>query len=455
MKKNLIVLCSALIMGYNAGEAQVKSNNVTIYNDGSAVVREIRELDFKKGVADYSITDVAEKLNPATVKIGLKNAYVMEQNFKYDLVSAQKILQKYIGKEVTLIGDKTLAGKLVSVAFNNVVIENKEGGLILVSKLDEYQVSVGAMPEGFVMYPTLVWKINSEKAGKQDVELLYQTEGMTWKAEYVALLNQSDNKIDINAWLSLNNTSGKTYTDAKLKLMAGEINRNTYESQTPVAMRLYKTEDRAMGAANEMATEKSFFEYHLYTVENPTTIANNEQKQISMFDKTNIECRKVFKYNSFQYVNSEENMHPKVFVEFENAKKNNLGIPLPLGNVRIYKSDGTDKELIGETFIKHTPKDEKVELEIGEAFDIVIVEKMLNENRLSDRVTEIEYQAEFRNRKNEDAEIQFDKAFYGQAELLKSSIEPEKNEEARKVKFNVKVKGDDTVKLTFKVRIQN
>ncbi len=449
----LSLIFATALMGIGQSNAQdVKSCNVTIYNNGSGVVRETRELELKKGIAEYSITDVAEKLNPATVKINLKNATIIEQNFKYDLVSSQKILEKYIGKDVTLIGPNTISGKLISNSLAGVVIEKKEGGIILVNKLDNYQISVGAMPEGFVLYPTLVWKINAEKAGKQDVELLYQTEGLQWNAEYVVVLNETDTKLDMNAWISLNNTSGKAYQDAKLKLMAGELNR-VYNDNRSYA----KMEDRAynvMLAANAPTSEKSFFEYHLYTVAAPTTIANNEQKQVSMFDKANIPCTKVFKFSSYQYIGGEENLHPKVFVKFDNAEKNNMGIPLPQGNVRMYKSDGTDKELIGETYIKHTPKDEKVELEIGEAFDVVIDENMVKENRISDKVTEIEYQIEFRNRKTEAIEIEFEKTFYGQVEILKSSIEPSKTE-AKSAKFIVPIKKESTNKMNLKVRVQN
>lgn len=451
MKKILSLIFATALMGIGQSNAQeVKSCNVTIYNNGSGVVRETREIDLKKGVAEYSITDVAEKLNPATVKINLKNATIIEQNFKYDLVSSQKILEKYIGKDITLIGPNTISGKLISNSFAGVVIEKKEGGIVLINKLDNYQISVGAMPEGFVLYPTLVWKINSEKAGKQDVELLYQTEGLEWNAEYVVLLNDKDTELDMNAWISLNNTSGKAYKDAKLKLMAGELNRIFNDNRN-----FAKIEDRAYSlAAGSPASEKTFFEYHLYTVAAPTTIANNEQKQVSMFDKANISCTKVFKLTTYQYVGGDAKLHPKVFVNFDNAEKNKMGIPLPQGNVRMYKSDGTDKELIGETYIKHTPKDEKVELEIGEAFDVVVEENIIKENRLSDKVTEIEYQIEFRNRKTEAIDIEFQKKFSGQVEILKSSIDSTEIK-GTNAKFIVPIKKESTTKMNLKVRIQN
>ena len=151
---------------------------------------------------------------------------VIEQNFQYDLVSFLKVLQKYIDKEIELIGDNIcFSGTLLSATANQIVIRNKDGGLIMLPKIDEYQISVGSLPEGLITKPTLVWQLVSNKAGKQDVEISYQTSGMNWSAEYVAVLDEKDTKIDLNSWVSLTNNSGTSYPDANLKLVAGDINR--------------------------------------------------------------------------------------------------------------------------------------------------------------------------------------------------------------------------------------
>lgn len=422
---------------------------VTIYNSGSGVVNEIRQIELKKGIQDYSITDVAEKLNPATVKISLNNAQIIEQNFKYDLVNSQKIMNKYIGQEITLIGKNTITGKLLSAAYNNIVIQKSDGGLIIISKLDDYQISVGKLPDGFVLQPTLVWKINSSAEGKQNLDLIYQTDGLTWNAEYVALVNESDTKLDLSSWISLDNSSGKTYNDAKLKLIAGDINRQSEPNVVYGAQ--YRKASLEMAMDQDMTTEKSFFEYHMYTVANPTTLANNEKKQVSMFDKYDINCKKIFKYESHLYNNNSE-QNPDVAIEFINSKENNMGIPLPMGVVRVFKTDGADKELIGESSIKHTPKDEQINLNIGKAFDIVIKEYSIKENRISDRVMEIEYELEIRNRKTTDIELVFQKNLYASVELLKSDIEPF-DIKANYMKFKIPVKKDETKKMKYKIRI--
>lgn len=447
--KIYLVLIMITIAGLSA--QQTKSTAVTIYNSGSGVVNEVREIKLKKGMQEYSISDLPEKLNPATVKINLKNARILEQNFKYDLVNSTKILNKYIGKEITLIGKTTITGKLLSASYNNMVIQKSDGGLTIITKIDDYQISVGSLPEGFVLNPTLLWKIQSESENTQDADLIYQTDGMQWKAEYVGILNENDTKLDINAWINLDNASGKTYTDAKLKLIAGDINRVT-DNNGGV---LYAARDKASTfgyADTELATEQSFFEYHLYTIENPTTIANNEQKQIMFFDKTSIPCTKIFKLSTD--LGEFKDLNPGVFVKFKNSKENNMGIPIPKGIVRMFKNSGKSKELVGEASIKHTPKDEDVEMEIGKAFDVVVTEKEINTQKISDKITETEYEAEFRNRKNEDIVIEYAKFHWSSLELIKSSINP-KEKLAREVKFDVPVKKESTFKMTYKVRTQN
>lgn len=447
LSKKLIL--AGMFLGSLGVSAQ--DNAVTIYNSGTGVVREMRELDLKKGMGEYTIEDVAEKIDPATVKISLKNAVIIEQNYKYDLVSTQKIMNKYVGKEVTLVGKNTITGKLISSNLSGVVIEKNSGGLVMIPKIDEYQISVEELPEGFVLYPSLVWKIDSQTSGKQDVELIYQTRGLSWEAEYVAMLDKSDTKLDLNAWINLDNSSGKTYKNSKLKLIAGDLNRQTSNNEMAYDELQPRLMAKSTMAAGANAAEKSFFEYHMYTVPNLTTIANNEQKQVAMFDKSAISCLKKFKYETSIYSIGED-VHPNVYVEFVNSEKNNLGVPLPAGNVRMYKSDGVDKELIGETTIVHTPKDEKLELLIGEAFDVVLTEKTIKRTKISDQVYENSYEIEFRNRKDEPVEIEYIKNVHNQFEILKSNIKPVADS-GDEIKFIVPVAKGATSTLSYKVRL--
>src|SRR4030066_306696 len=219
-----LILFTITISSYSQNPDQ-KSIAVTVYNANLGVVKDLREMDIKSGTSKIFLTDVAQFIDPTSVHIKI-NGDVIEQNYQYDLVSLDKILQKYIDKEIQLIGENNefIEGKLLSAVGGQIVLEKKEGGLVMLPNLIKYRLSVGELPEGLITKPTLVWAINSNSSGKQDVEVSYQTSGMNWHAEYVAVLNENDTELDLNSWVSVENTSGTTYKDAKLKLVAGDIN---------------------------------------------------------------------------------------------------------------------------------------------------------------------------------------------------------------------------------------
>jgi len=213
-----------------------KSLSVTVYNDNLGVVNDTRIIDIQKGVSTIRISDVAQGIDATSVHIKL-NGNVIEQNYQYDLANLSKILRKYIDKEISLTDDKgnVITGILISATGNQIVLKKSNGGLIMLPKMDNYQLSVAALPEGLITVPTLVWKVEANKTGKQDVELSYQTQGINWHAEYVAVLNDDDSKMDYNAWVSIENNSGATYKNATLKLIAGDIHRVRDADWNPVA----------------------------------------------------------------------------------------------------------------------------------------------------------------------------------------------------------------------------
>ena len=253
------IFCTFLIQSQ---EIERKSLNVTIYNNDLGVVRDLRVLDLKKGASEVKITDVADKIDMTSVHIKLDGS-VIEQNYQYDLVSFSKILQKYIDKEIELIGEiGVVSGTLRSATGNQIVIRKKDDGLLMLPKTDGYQISVGALPEGLIAKPTLVWQLHSNKAGKQDVEISYQTGAMNWSAEYVAVLYEKDTKIDLNSCVSLTNNSGTTYPNANLKLVAGDVNRITPKI-VDVAKGV-RERGTAQALAQPQFEEREFFDYHIY-----------------------------------------------------------------------------------------------------------------------------------------------------------------------------------------------
>src|SRR5690606_22213472 len=335
-----------------------KSVSVTVYNANLGVIKDVRTMDIKSGTSQIALTDVARLIDPTSVHIKL-NGEVIEQNYQYDLVSLEKILQKYIDKEIQLIGENNefIEGRLLSIYGGQLVLEKDEGGLVMLPNLSKYRMSVGELPEGLITKPTLVWTINSNSSGKQDVEVSYQTAGMNWHAEYVAVLNEDDTKLDLNSWVSVENTSGTTYKNAKLKIITGDLNliKDIYPPQTGREMDMMYMEK----TSQPQFQEKDFFEYHIYNLERLATIANNETKQISLFESEDVSVVKKYFYRSgyrAYYYNQGNNNKVNVIVEFENKSENNLGVPMPKGKVRVYKADDDALEFIGEDLIDHTPR---------------------------------------------------------------------------------------------------
>jgi hypothetical protein len=438
----VLVLLSVLSV-YSQTE-DIKSTNVTVYNNNLGVVKQTRVVDVPKGISDVKITGVAQYIDPTSVHIKLDGT-VLEQNYQYDLVSMSKILQKYIDKEIELFSEKELySGKLLSVNNSELVIEKKEGGLLMLKFNDLLRISVKSLPEGLITRPTLIWKVNSEKAGKQNIDLSYHTSGMDWHAEYIAVLNENDTKMDFSSWVSVQNNSGTTFKNSKLKLIAGEVNRvNDYMSRSGVKVESFMMMDKS--ASFE---ERELFEYHLYELPRLTDLANNEIKQISLFENKTVNVKKKFVLNAYDY---SPDLKVNVQLEFLNNKENNLEIPLPAGKVRVNKADGKSLEFIGEDLIKHTPKNEKVTLNIGNAFDIKAESIVKNESRITDYVMDRTFEITIRNQKNEDITIEVIKELGTNWEILESSEKYEKTD-AYKIKYLLPVKKNGTNKITLVVR---
>jgi hypothetical protein len=286
------------------------------------------------------------------------------------------------------------------------------------------------------------------------VEVSYQTQGMNWHAEYVAVLNNNDTKMDLNAWVSVENNSGATYNDAVLKLVAGDV--NIIQPQPPV---MYQRAGKTMEVAADDAQfqEKEFFEYHIYNLQRPTTLANNETKQVSLFEAGNINVVKKYQYRSgnpyypMYRGGNADNSKVSVVVEFENKESNSLGKPMPKGKVRLYKSDGSSIEFIGEDMVDHTPRDEKISLRIGDAFDVVASEIQTDNRRVSEKVQEDAYKITLKNRKTEDVVVEVERYVGYNWEIMKSSVDYEKKN-AQTVVFKVPVPKGKEVDLTFTVR---
>ncbi len=454
-----------------AAAQQKESVAVTVYNGGYAVVHEVRKLEVgKTGLVRF--TDVASRIDPTTVhfkSLTDDKAKLLEQNYQYDLVSADKLLRKYIDKPVEVVcTGRTYSGSLLSFDGAQLVLR-EEGGITMVQRPDNVRdIRFKVLPEGLLIKPTLVWLVDTKAPGEHLAEVTYQTGGTNWHAEYVLVLNQDDTAADITGWVSMDNQSGKTYRQAKMKFIAGDVRRVTAPPGPVARERLRK----GVGVPAAPMEEKAFFEYHMYTLPRESTVADKETKQLEMFEPARgMKVEKKFLYDplrGWRYggrrteptygVTSYKKVH--VFIEFRNSKANKLGIPLPAGKVRVYKQDPADEalEFVGEEKIDHTPRNEKLSLMVGNAFDLVGERKQVGYRYEQQRHwIEEKFEIRIRNQKEKgDVVVRVKEHMYRWSnwKITAQSHPPHRVKpdlDARTVAWDLPVKAGQEVVLTYTV----
>lgn len=433
----------------------VYSASVTIYNDNFALVRDTKDVNIKNGQQTIEINDVSAKIDPTSVLPKFLSdsdkITILEQNYDFDLVNSSKLLQKYIGNDITVerylpnSQKEKISGKLLSVQGGTIIKTNNDKIIIN----PEGEISLSKMPEGLMLKPTLSWLINSKVSGKKKLELTYKTTGFSWVADYVAVLDKDDKKIDLNAWVTINNTSGATYKDAKLKLVAGDVNtvkevRNTRTlMMAKSAVMNDAMEEQAAGFQ-----EQSFFEYHIYKLQRKANLKDNEKKQIEFTAAQNVPVEKKYTYES------SKNNKVEISLKFKNNKSSNLGIPLPKGKVRVFKSDGDSIEFVGEDKIDHTPENKDIKLAIGNAFDITAERKKTSSSsNNSAKQSEETYEIILKNAKSENVKVEVIEKFYGWSnwKIVSNSQKFEKKDSNTAV-FDVEIPSKSEQKVTYKVK---
>ena len=434
--KNWLFLLAALLLIIAIAEADVA---VTVYNENLGLVRDIREVEFPKGVGEVRFTDVAARILPTSVHFKSDMAALLEQNYEYDLVDAAKLLSKYIDHEVKLTDeDANVYLGMLLASSGDIVLRERDGKIRSLSRDRIVNVEFPELPEGLITRPTLVWLVDGKKAGKGKAEISYLTEGMSWHAEYVAVTDKKDESLDLTGWVSIDNRSGTTYKNARLKLMAGDV-QIVRDKGRGRAKRIF-------GATAESAApqfeEQPFYEYHLYTLQRPSTLKDNQVKQISLFPTAAV--KSVEKEYRMEWTG--EKGKAKVTLVFKNEKQNGLGIPLPKGKIRVYK-EGPDggQEFVGEDRIDHTPSNEEVRVSTGKAFDIV-GERRETDRKRNERAVEIK----IRNRKDETVEIIVPEYLHGDWTILEATEGWEKKS-ATVIEWKVKVKSDEEKVITYRV----
>lgn len=445
-----------------------KSVAITVYNSNIGLVKDTRALRLPRGASQLRFMDVAQQINPATVHIKSTTAPqaldVIEQSYEYDLLNPQKLLDKYVSKELTLVlrtvenNTEKLSPTRATLLSNNSGQVWRIGDQIVINPTNIAEIRFDRLPADLIAKPTLVWSLNNTGAQEHTVEASYLTQGLNWRADYVVVVNQNDTKADLNGWVTINNNSGAAYRNAELKLVAGDVNRvRDVAGMARDEMKIA----RAQAVAQPQFQEQSFFEYHLYTLQRPTTLKNNETKQISLLSAGNFNVKKELALNGqpyyFQgYNNPGEPIREKigVFVSFKNSNENSLGQPLPAGIVRVYKADNTGaQQFVGEDRIDHTPKDEMVRIKLGDAFDVVADRKQTDYKAIARRVFEYAYEIRIRNHKEEDVTVVVNEPIGGDWEIVNSTFPAEKTA-AFAARFNVPVAKDGEALLSYRVRVK-
>lgn len=439
---------------------------VTVYNSNIALIRDVRQLQLPSGEFRLKFMDIAATVNPATVHFRSINEpqklSVVEQNYEYDLLEPNKLLNKYVGKEVTLVRSYMDSGttkheevKATLLANNNGPVWRIGNDIVTGAYAESYRFP--EVPPNLYDRPTLLMTLENSGSRKQSIEASYLANSLSWNADYVLTVGRDDKVADLDGWVTLINNSGTAFHNAKLQLVAGDLNRIQEKEQYRAIT--------AMAASNAKATggfaQENFSEYHLYTLGRRTSVEDKETKQISLLEGSGVPVEKLFVVNgqNFYYHNYQNPGSPlkdpvMVFYKFKNEEKAGLGVPLPAGNLRVYQKDSKGGILfIGEDHIDHTPKDEFVTVKIGNAFDVVAERKQTDYKKIADRVYEMEFEITLRNHKDTPVNVEVNEPIGGDWEMLSSTF-PSKKTEAFAAQFEVPVKPNGESVLKYRIRVR-
>ena len=468
LPKRLIAFTLAGLLGAApvAGAAPVKITAaeqrdvmITVYNGNLGLVKDVREVRLDAGLIETHFMDVAAQIDPTSVLLrsltdptGLK---ILEQNYEYDLLSSEKLMEKYVGRKVRLYQSNGTFQEATLLSTRGPVYDIN--GQIHMGHFGS--VVLPALPENLVSKPTLAWLLRNPRPAPQRVEASYLTAGISWKSDYVMLINAADSRADLTCWVTINNQSGATYRDAALKLVAGDINRAASRDDSRRAMEMAAKAASPAVADREFKSE-GFFEYHLYTLDGRTTIQESQTKQLTLLSAADFPVDKHFiyygaaSYHRTQYGVPIANQKVGVYLDIRNTKENRLGVPLPKGKVRVYKADASgSQQLIGEDWIDHTPKDERVRIKMGEAFDLVGERVQKDWKKIGSNLYEIEWEITLRNHKKEAVTVEVIEPMPGDWEVLRAT-HPHEKLQAFTARWKIPVPKEGAATLGYRTRVR-
>jgi len=439
--------------------------SLTVYNSDLALVRDVRSLELPRGTFDLKFMDIAATVNPATVHFRSlsepSRVNVLEQNYEYDLLEPDKLLRKYVGRDVTLVRSRVDGGTTREeevtarlLSYNAAPVWQINGEIVTGLQADH--IRFPELPGNLFARPTLIWSLSNQGATRHRVEAAYLATRLSWNADYVLTVARDDAAADLDGWVTVTNASGTQFRNASLQLVAGNVNRARQVLGKMADMAL---ERRELAAAPAMAQE-SFSDYHLYTLGRKTSINNNQTKQVSMLGATGFPVRKryvvdgqAFYYRNAQHPGSPLKDDVQVFYQFANEAKAGLGMPMPAGVVRVYQADSRGgTQFVGEDRIDHTPKDETLNLKIGTAFDVVAEHKQTDFQKIASNVYEMEFDVTLRNHKTAPVTVEVNEPIGGTWRMISSTL-PFTKTDAWAAQFSAAVPADGSVTLRYRVRV--
>ncbi len=443
-----------------SGDDGQTSVQVTVYNNGLGLVKDTRRIEIPVGEGQLRFMDVAAHIVPASVCVTSLNATadfaIVEQSYEYDLLSPERLLDRYVGKKIKLVEWNTFQDRKDEV--EAVLLSNNQGPIYQIGNdiflgHPGYRV-LPELPPNLVSRPTLAWLFENRSPSEHELEVSYLTKNISWTADYVLTLSKDDTHGDLSGWVTLDNRSGASYRDAQLKLVAGEVQRVEAQAKPE----LYTARAMEMTSAPALE-EKRFFEYHVYDLKRKTTIADKQTKQVRLIQTSRVPAQKELlvrgqrSYLTRRFQEQVTRQPVGVYVTLKNTPAENLGIPLPAGVVRVYQRDESGSaQFVGEDRIEHTPRGEEITLKVGEAFDVVAERRQTDYRKISTRLHESEWEICLRNHRSEEIKVGVLEPLMGNWKVIANSHRYTKAN-AFSIRFDVDVPSDGEVKIVYRVRV--
>lgn len=432
--------------------AQDREQAITVYSNGLGLVRDMRTIELPRGRSTVTIPQVAAEIDPTSVRIQSLTApeelSILEQRYTYDIVTGNLILAGYLNQDIQLIigdSDIPVTGRLLHADRDQLTLQLEDGRVEIIRREVIQRISLPALPEDLVMTPTLTWLLdNNRKAGMHRLEITYLTGGLTWHAEYTALMNETNTEMTLSGWATIDNRSGATYDNASITLVAGDPNR--VSSPQPMMARKSMMQLERANAAPQF-NEQNLFEYHTYTLDRRATIVDKASVQLTLFKDTTGNISKQYVYDGMMAPQGVQTR-----IRFQNKENMGFGKPIPRGTIRLYQQDAQGKpQFVGEDRVKDLPRDETVYLTVGRAFDLAGERIQTNSRALSKRSREEQIRVVLRNHTDEDVSIRVVEHLNNQTWSISESSNPYERLNAHTIEFNVPVQTDGEVEVTYTV----